>query len=165
MRIAGGGTAPVRQTLTTARDTDLVQLDEADIETVAQRYEEGGDEAAFGHFVTELSRFSADLANALAEHARTSSLGEICDHVFLYRGNDYLLYWHDAFDWSAGLAPDLSRERVEAFARALGCEGVLVREPDELRPALEGAFESGKPTLVNVLTDPEVVYPRKSNLA
>ena len=32
-------------------------------------------------------------------------------------------------------------------------------------PALERAFESGKPALVNVLTDPEVVYPRKSNLA
>ena len=34
-----------------------------------------------------------------------------------------------------------------------------------LRPALERAFASGRPTLVNVLTDPEVVYPRKSNLA
>jgi len=35
----------------------------------------------------------------------------------------------------------------------------------ELRPALERAFESGKPALVNVLTDPEVVYPRKAVLA
>ena len=39
------------------------------------------------------------------------------------------------------------------------------RAPEELRPALERAFASGKPALVNVLTDPEVVYPRKSNLA
>jgi acetolactate synthase I/II/III large subunit len=37
--------------------------------------------------------------------------------------------------------------------------------PAELVPALERAFESGRPALVNVLTDPEVVYPRKSNLA
>ena len=51
------------------------------------------------------------------------------------------------------------------MVEALGCEGVLVREPAELRPALERAFASGRPTLVNVLTDPEVVYPRKSNLA
>jgi len=51
------------------------------------------------------------------------------------------------------------------MVEALGCDGVLVREPAELRPALERAFESGRPTLVNVLTDPEVVYPRKSNLA
>ena len=35
----------------------------------------------------------------------------------------------------------------------------------ELALALERAFASGKPALVNVLTDPEVVYPRKSNLA
>jgi acetolactate synthase-1/2/3 large subunit len=51
------------------------------------------------------------------------------------------------------------------MVEALGCDGILVREPDELKPALERAFASGRPTLVNVLTDPEVVYPRKSNLA
>jgi acetolactate synthase-1/2/3 large subunit len=55
--------------------------------------------------------------------------------------------------------------RYEEMVEALGCDGVLVSEPDQLRPALERAFASGKPTLVNVLTDPEVVYPRKSNLA
>ena len=55
--------------------------------------------------------------------------------------------------------------RYEQAVESLGCEGVLVREPDELKPALERAFESGKPTLVNVLTDPEIAYPRKSNLA
>lgn len=43
--------------------------------------------------------------------------------------------------------------------------GELVREPGELRPALERALSAGEPTLVNVLTDPTVVYPRKSNLA
>ena len=36
---------------------------------------------------------------------------------------------------------------------------------DELRPALERAFASGKPACVNVLTDPTVVYPRSANLA
>ncbi len=55
--------------------------------------------------------------------------------------------------------------RYEQMVEALGCEGILVREPGELRPALERAFEAGRPTLVNVLTDPEVVYPRRSNLA
>ena len=63
---------------------------------------------------------------------------------------------------AAELRPETPYERM---VEALGCDGVLVREPDELRPALERAFESGRPTLVNVLTDPEVVYPRKSNLA
>ena len=55
--------------------------------------------------------------------------------------------------------------RYDQVAEALGCHAELVSEPAELRPALERAFESGKPALVNVLTDPEVVYPRKSNLA
>jgi acetolactate synthase-1/2/3 large subunit len=63
---------------------------------------------------------------------------------------------------AAELRPETAYEQM---VEALGCEGILVREPDELRPALERAFASGRPTLVNVLTDPEVVYPRKSNLA
>ena len=55
--------------------------------------------------------------------------------------------------------------RYDQVVEALGCHGELVREPAELRPALERAFESGRPALVNVLTDPEVVYPRKAVLA
>jgi acetolactate synthase I/II/III large subunit len=55
--------------------------------------------------------------------------------------------------------------RYDELVESLGCDGILVREPDELKPALEKAFSSGRPTLVNVLTDPEVAYPRKSNLA
>jgi acetolactate synthase-1/2/3 large subunit len=55
--------------------------------------------------------------------------------------------------------------RYDLVAEALGCYGELVSEPSELRPALERAFESGKPAVVNVLTDPSVAYPRKANLA
>jgi thiamine pyrophosphate-dependent acetolactate synthase large subunit-like protein len=70
------------------------------------------------------------------------------------------------FLYGYSVAAELRPEtRYEQMVEALGCEGILVREPGELRPALERAFESGQPTLVNVLTDPEVVYPRKSNLA
>jgi acetolactate synthase-1/2/3 large subunit len=55
--------------------------------------------------------------------------------------------------------------RYDEVVRALGAHGELVERPDELRPALERAFSAGKPALVNVLTDPSVVYPRKANLA
>ncbi|TMM01429.1 MAG: acetolactate synthase [Actinobacteria bacterium] len=55
--------------------------------------------------------------------------------------------------------------RYDLVAEALGCHGELVSQPSELRPALERAFECGKPAVVNVLTDPSVAYPRKSNLA
>ncbi len=70
------------------------------------------------------------------------------------------------FLYGYSVAAELRAEtHYEQMVEALGCEGALVRDPEQLRPALERAFESGKPTLVNVLTDPEVVYPRKSNLA
>jgi acetolactate synthase-1/2/3 large subunit len=55
--------------------------------------------------------------------------------------------------------------RYDEIAKALACEAELVDRPDQLRPALDRAFSSGKPTLINALTDPEVVYPRRSVLA
>jgi acetolactate synthase-1/2/3 large subunit len=55
--------------------------------------------------------------------------------------------------------------RYDEVVQALGGHGELVHHPAELRPALERAFASGKPAVVNVLTDPEVVYPRKAVLA
>jgi acetolactate synthase I/II/III large subunit len=55
--------------------------------------------------------------------------------------------------------------RYDRMVEALGCHGELVREPSELRPALERSFEAGRPALVNVLTDPTVAYPRSANLA
>ncbi len=63
---------------------------------------------------------------------------------------------------AAKLRPETPYEQM---VEALGCDGIQVDDPEQLRPALERAFESGRPTLVNVFTDPEVVYPRKSNLA
>ncbi|VAZ75825.1 Acetolactate synthase large subunit IlvG [Mycobacterium persicum] len=55
--------------------------------------------------------------------------------------------------------------RYDEVARALGAHGELVSTPAELRPALQRAFASGLPSVVNVLTDPTVAYPRRSNLA
>jgi acetolactate synthase I/II/III large subunit len=54
--------------------------------------------------------------------------------------------------------------RYDEVARALGGHGELVAAPGELRPALERAFTSGLPSVVNVLTDPSIAYPRRSNL-
>jgi acetolactate synthase I/II/III large subunit len=70
------------------------------------------------------------------------------------------------FLYGYSLAAELRPEtRYDEVVSALGGHGELVRSPDELRPALDRAFASGKPALVNVLTDPEVVYPRRANLA
>jgi acetolactate synthase-1/2/3 large subunit len=70
------------------------------------------------------------------------------------------------FLYGYSVAADLQPEcRYDQVVEALGGHGELVTKPAELKPALERAFTSGKPALVNVLTDPTVVYPRKSNLA
>jgi acetolactate synthase-1/2/3 large subunit len=70
------------------------------------------------------------------------------------------------FLYGYSVAAELTPEtRYDQVVEALGGHGELVREPGELKPALARAFEAGKPALVNVLTDPNVVYPRKSNLA
>jgi len=55
--------------------------------------------------------------------------------------------------------------RYDEVVRALGGHGELVSTPGELRPALIRALGSGLPAVVNVLTDPAVAYPRRSNLA
>jgi acetolactate synthase-1/2/3 large subunit len=55
--------------------------------------------------------------------------------------------------------------RYDEVVRALGGHGELVSAPAELGPALKRAFASGLPAVVNVLTDPGIAYPRRSNLA
>jgi len=70
------------------------------------------------------------------------------------------------FLYGYSVAAELQPEcRYDQVVTALGGHGELVERPGDLRPALERAFASGKPALVNVLTDPAVVYPRRSNLA
>jgi acetolactate synthase-1/2/3 large subunit len=70
------------------------------------------------------------------------------------------------FLYGYSVAAELRPEtRYDQMVEALGCHGELVRKPDDLKPALARAFEAGAPALVNVLTDPDVIYPRKSNLA
>ena len=44
-------------------------------------------------------------------------------------------------------------------ARAIGCHGVRVEKPGQIRPAIEEALASGKPALVDVASDIEVVAP------
>ena len=66
------------------------------------------------------------------------------------------------YDVAAELRPGI---RYDQVMEALGGRGELVTEPDEVGPALRRAFDSGEPTLVNILTDPAIAYPRSANLA
>ena len=70
-----------------------------------------------------------------------------------------LLYGYSV---AAELRPET---RYDQLVQALGCHGEMVSRPEDVRPAIERAFASGLPALVNVLTDPAIAYPRRSNLA
>jgi acetolactate synthase-1/2/3 large subunit len=61
------------------------------------------------------------------------------------------------YDVAAELRQETSYDGV---VRALGGAGETVSRSDEVGPALDRAFASGMPYLVNVLTDPKVAYPR-----
>jgi acetolactate synthase-1/2/3 large subunit len=65
------------------------------------------------------------------------------------------------YDVAADLQPGCRYDRV---VTALGGGGELVERPDDIGPALDRAFASGVPYVVNVLTDPANAYPRSSNL-
>jgi thiamine pyrophosphate-dependent acetolactate synthase large subunit-like protein len=50
---------------------------------------------------------------------------------------------------------NLGFTRYDRMAEALGAHGEFVDKPHEIRPALERAAASGKPAVVNVITDPK----------
>jgi acetolactate synthase-1/2/3 large subunit len=53
--------------------------------------------------------------------------------------------------------------QYDKFAQMLGGYGEEVREPGQIRPALERARESGKPALINVWIDPDAFAPGTMN--
>ena len=63
---------------------------------------------------------------------------------------------------AADLAPGIRYDQVVA---SLGGYGELVERPEDIRPAIERAFASGRPACVNVLTDPNIVYSRSTQAA
>ncbi len=63
------------------------------------------------------------------------------------------------YDVAADLQPGC---RYDEVVRALGGAGELVTAAGDIGPALRRAFDSGVPYLVNVVTDPEIAYPRST---
>ncbi|MCG6909877.1 MAG: thiamine pyrophosphate-binding protein [Deltaproteobacteria bacterium] len=59
----------------------------------------------------------------------------------------------------------IGRIDYHRLVEALGGVGMLVEKPEEIRPALEAAFASGKTACINVLTDPTTVSPGSMALA
>jgi acetolactate synthase I/II/III large subunit len=70
------------------------------------------------------------------------------------------------FFFGYAVAAELRPEtRYDLVLEALGGHGELVQQPDQLGSALDRAFATPGPSLVNVITDPADAYPRSSNLA
>jgi len=74
----------------------------------------------------------------------------------LEKGPMQMLYGYDVI---ADLAP---RTRYDEVVTALGGGGEMVTDPREIGPALDRAFASGVPYLVNVITDVAATYPRNT---
>jgi len=64
------------------------------------------------------------------------------------------------YDVAADLQPGC---RYDEVVRALGGAGELVTTAADIGPALRRAFAAGVPYLVNVVTDPEIAYPRSTS--
>ncbi len=60
---------------------------------------------------------------------------------------------------------DIGMVDYHLAVEALGGKGILVEKPEEIRPALEEGFASGKTTCINVITDPEPISPGAVALA
>lgn len=63
------------------------------------------------------------------------------------------------YDVAADLAP---QTRYDEVVTALGGGGEKVTDPTQIGAALDRAFASGKPYLVNVITDVDAPYPRNT---
>jgi acetolactate synthase-1/2/3 large subunit len=72
----------------------------------------------------------------------------------LEKGPMQMLYGYDVV---ADLAP---RTAYDGVVRALGGAGETVTDPRQIGGALDRAFDSGVPYLVNVITDVDAAYPR-----
>ncbi|NRQ50030.1 acetolactate synthase [Aeromicrobium stalagmiti] len=67
------------------------------------------------------------------------------------------MQWLYGYDVAADLAP---HTRYDQVVTALGGGGEMVTDPKEIGPAIDRAFASGVPYLVNVMTDVDAAYPR-----
>jgi acetolactate synthase-1/2/3 large subunit len=74
----------------------------------------------------------------------------------LEKGPMQMLYGYDVV---ADLAP---RTAYDEVVKALGGAGETVTDPQQIGPALDRAYASGVPYLVNVITDVDAAYPRST---
>ncbi len=97
------------------------------------------------------------------------ALGELATHVqhglrtvniVLNNGTlAWLAIWEQLFFAGLRQSVDLGGEsggpNFATIARGLGCEGIRVEQPNELNDALDAAFASTRPAVIDIRTDPK----------
>ncbi len=82
--------------------------------------------------------------------------------VLIVLNNSVLGYQKDAEEVKFGRHSDgcyFTSVDHAAIARASGCRGVRIEQPDEFLPALKEALASGETTLLDIVTDPQAYPP------
>ena len=75
----------------------------------------------------------------------------------LEKGPMQMLYGYDVVG-----RPGPAARPYDEVVKALGGAGETVTDPTQIGPALDRAFASGVPYLVNVITDVDAAYPRST---
>lgn len=108
---------------------------------------DGGFTMLMGEFLTAI-KYKAPITVVIIKN---NSLGQIKWEQIVFLGNPE--YGVELYN------PDFAK-----FAEACGGLGITVERPEEIRPALESALASGRPTIVEVLVDPfEPPMPARIN--
>jgi acetolactate synthase-1/2/3 large subunit len=66
---------------------------------------------------------------------------------------------HQQRDIGRTAGVEIGEVDLAGYARSLGAEGHTVRDPDDLAPALKAATASDAVSLIDVVTDPDVISP------
>jgi acetolactate synthase-1/2/3 large subunit len=87
--------------------------------------------------------------------------------VVFHNGMHGTIAMHQAREMGRTAGVEIGGVDLAGYARGLGAAGHTVRDPDELVPTLQEALASESVSLVDVLTDPDIISPasRLSELA
>ena len=66
---------------------------------------------------------------------------------------------HQAREVGRTAGVEIGEVDLAGYARSLGAAGYSVRDPEDLEPTLAEALASDAVTLVDVVTDPDVISP------
>ena len=58
----------------------------------------------------------------MAEFAVNFAIPEICDHIHIYKNDEVLLEWFDAFSKPLYISQKISEASIKDFCSKLGCE-------------------------------------------